>query len=398
MLSEDAIDTLVQPIIDRQESINTYVLEMIAKKLGDIGKLSPSDINRIKILMEMGTDIRKFNKELAKVTGIQEVKIKKLLKAVALDNYMDAKPLYDYRHKSFIPFEKNEKLQKIVNAISNLTAGTYRNISNSKAIGFMVKSGNKLVFKSVSKTYQQVIDEAIQAVKSGVDSRVVIRRAIKQLSDSGLRRAVWESGYTQRLDTAVRRNILDGVHAIQQQIEDEIGKQVGADGKELSVHENSAHDHEPFQGHIFTNEEYANLQSSKDFEDIDGEKFDGVARVIGMWNCRHFAYSIIIGAKPPRYTKKQLQRFIDRNNKGYTLSNGKHLTMYECTQMQRKLETQIRYAKEEQMAMKDSGDSDGVKLARAKVVNLTNQYKNFSKACGLPIKRDRIQISGYQAQ
>ena len=329
MLSEDAIDNLVQPIIDRQESINTYVLQMIAKKLGDINKLSPNDINRIKILMEMGADVRQFNKELAKLTDIQEVKIKQLLKTVALDNYMDAKPLYDYRHKSFIPFEKNGKLQNIVNAVSKITTGTYRNISNSKAIGFLVKDGNKLVFKSVSKTYQKVIDEAIQSVKSGIDSRTAIRRALKQLSDSGLRRAVWESGYTQRLDTAVRRNILDGVHAIQQQIEDEIGKQVGADGKELSVHENSAHDHEPFQGHIFTNEEYENLQSNKDFEDIDGKKFDGVDRVIGQWNCRHFAYSIIIGAKPPRYTKKQLQEFINRNHKGYRLSNGKHLTMYE---------------------------------------------------------------------
>ena len=236
MLSEDAIDNLIQPMIDRQEALNVYALQMIASRLKEVGSLQPSDVKKIKILMNMGTDVRKFNKELSRVSGLQEKEIKHIIKTVAKDNYVDAKPMYDYRHKSYVPFKDNDKLQKIVRAVEKETVGTYRNLSNSRAIGFVYKSPKTKTYKfdSVEKTYQRVIDEAIQSIVSGlVDPRVAIRRALKELSDSGIQRLYWESGYHQRLDTAVRRNILDGVKAINQRVQDEIGEQINADGKEI---------------------------------------------------------------------------------------------------------------------------------------------------------------------
>ena len=158
-------------------------------------------------------------------------------------------------------------------------------------------------------------------------------------------------------------------------------------------------DHEPFQGHIFTNNEWNKLQNSEDFTDVDGNHFTGVQRVIGMWNCYHVAYSIIIAKHKRRYTQQQLDKFIKDNEKGRVLKDGKHLTMYQCTQMQRQLETRIRYAKEEQIVMRTlnnkENNKEGARLARAKVVQLTNEYQIFSKNCGLPIKKDRISIPNY---
>ena len=401
MLSEDAIENLIQPIIDRQEYISNQTIQMIAKRIGEIGTMSPKDVERLKILVMMGADIRKLNKELASLTNLQVRDIKNLIKTVALDSYIDAKPLYDYRHKSFIPFNKNIELKKLVTAIGNVTAKEYLNISNSKATGFLIGNvgdRNNLTFKSIKDTYKIAIDNAIIASKSGiVDYKTAMRKVIKQLTDSGVRRLEWESGYTQRLDTAVRRNLLDGIHAIQQAMEDEIGEQINADGKELSVHKNSALDHEPIQGHIFTNEQWEKLQNNDDFEDVNGKKFSGLDRVIGQWNCRHFAYSIIIGKSKPRYTQKQLDEFIRKNHGGYTLPDGKHLTMYECTQMQRKLETRIRYAKEEQMAYQEANDIIGARKARQKIIRLINEYKIFSKNCGLSAQNDRISVIGYNA-
>lgn len=399
MLSEDAIENLVQPIIDRQEQINIYVIDKIAKRVRDVGNLRPSDINKMKILASMGADIQEMNKEIARLSNKQIIDIKRAIKVVAVESYKDAKPFYNYRHKSYIPFSKNAKLQKIVNAVGNRTAKSYVNLSNSKATGFLIsdsKNPQHLKFKTIDKTYQQVIDKAIQAAQSGVvDTRTAINNAVKELLNSGVRRMYWDSGYTQRLDTAVRRNVLEGIRAINQEIQDETGRQFKADGKELSAHPNSAPDHEPFQGHIFTNKEWDKLQSSEDFTDIDGNHFAGLQRVIGMWNCYHVAYSIIIGAKPRRYTQEQLNKLISDNKQGSTLEDGKHLSMYECTQMQRKLETRIRYAKEEQIVMRTLNNKEGARLARAKVVQLTNEYQIFSKNCGLPIKKDRISIPNY---
>ena len=96
MLNERAVDNLIQPIVTRQESINTYVLSKIALSVREIGQLSPSDINRMKLLVEMGTDIREMNKELARMSNLQVKDIKSLIKNVAIQTNIDAKPLYDY--------------------------------------------------------------------------------------------------------------------------------------------------------------------------------------------------------------------------------------------------------------------------------------------------------------
>lgn len=400
MLSENAIDNLVQPIAERQESINTYVITKIARSVREIGEISPSDINRMRILTQMGVDIRQMNAELARLSGLQVRDIKALIKTVAIRTNLDAKPLYDYRHRSFIPYDKNFKLQQLVNIVGNRTAGTYENLSNSRATGFLIRDPQHpsiLKFQSIDDTYKTVIDEAIQASASGVvDYRTAMRKTLKQLSDSGIRRLSWDSGYTQRLDTAVRRNILEGIRAINQATEDALGEELGCDGKELSVHMNCALDHEPFQGHQFTNKEWEKLQNSEDFQDIQGQRFSGVERIIGIWNCRHIARSIFVGITKPLYTQEKLQQFIDDNHAGYTLPNGKHITMYECTQMQRQMETRIRYAKDEQIVMQQAGNMEAAKLARQKVIQYTRQYKQFSKDCGLPIHKDRAAVSGYK--
>ena len=133
MLSEDAIEKLVRPIIARQEKINEYVVALICKRVKEIGRLLPSDLHRLQRLLKMGADVQKINAEIARQTGYQVQDIKQLIKTVALDGYVDTKPYFDYRHKPFIPFAKNKELMKLVNAVANETANTYINMSKSSA-------------------------------------------------------------------------------------------------------------------------------------------------------------------------------------------------------------------------------------------------------------------------
>lgn len=402
MLSDDAIEKLMQPIIDRQENINNYVVAEIAKKIREIGKLSPSDIYKLERLFKSGADAKRINDEISRLTGLQVKDIKELIKTVAIDSYVDTKPFYDYRHISFLPFEKNKPLQRIVEAISRQTLETYKNLSNTTA--FMIRDlKNPLVLKPtpLAETYQSVIDESVQAVQSGtIDYNSAMRRTLQQLIDSGIRRVNYspESGrrYTKRLDSAVRMNLLDAVRQINQKVQDITGEQYGADGKELSAHPYSAPDHEPFQGRQFTLSNWEKLQNSESFQDVNGNKYLAVERIIGQWNCRHFAWSIIVGFAEPNYTEEQLREWAKKNEEGYTLPNGKKLTMYECTQYQRKLETAIRYAKDGQIAARAADDKELIKKYQRKVNKLSKEYRAFSKACGLSVKRERLTVSGYR--
>lgn len=400
MLSQDTLERLVQPFIDRSEAINLYVIQKIAKRIKQIGELRPSDVFALQRLLLTGSDVRLINKEIARITNLQVREVKKLIRFIAFDAYVDAKPFFDYRKKPYIPFDKNENLQKVIKAWEQITAGTFQNISGSQATGFLIrdlKNPSQLKFQSIGDTYVSVIDEAVQAAQSGVmDYSTAMRRTMKQLVDSGVRRLSWESGYTQRLDSSVRRNLLDGVRGVNQGVQDEVGKQFGADGKEITVHANSAPDHEPVQGRQFTNEEYEKLQNDEPFIDVNGKHYEAIRRAIGTLNCKHFTYSIIVGVSKPIYTEEQLKKFAADNAKGYTLPNGKHLTMYECEQKQRQMETEVRKLKDGQMAAKESGDMDLAKEYQAKINQKTQEYNAFSKACGLSPKPTKMAVAGYK--
>ena len=402
MLSDDALNKLIQPIIDRQENINTWVLQRIAQRIKEIGEVLPSDVQKLIALRNSGADAQQIVKEIARLTQLQVISIQGLVRTVAKDAYASAKPFYDFTSKSYIPYDQNVILKRRVQAMATRTADSYLNITKSQA--FMLrdlKNPKRLIPTPVAQAYQSVIDEAVQAASGGsVDYHTAMRRTLNQLVDSGLRRVTYntETGktYTQRIDTAVRRNLMDGIRGVNQEMQNTVGEEFGANGVEITVHMNPAPDHAEMQGHQFTNKEFDKMQHGENFHDVQGREYTGFERAVGTLNCRHFAISIMIGAVSQNYTDKQLKEILERNEKGYTLPNGKHLTMYECTQCQRQMETNIRRAKDGQIAAKTAGDEQLAREYQVKIDQYTKNYMSFSKDCGLSPKLDKIRVEGYK--
>lgn len=399
MLKDYEIESIIQPFVERQERLNEFVIQQIARSVKTVGSLSKEDVRRLTKLLKLGANAQLVTKEIASVLNTQEKAVKQAIKEVALVTYKDAKPFYDYRHRKQIPFEKNARLQKSVRAVGEQTANTFKNLSNSKAVGFLVRDMKHpagLKFYNVTDTYQSVIDEAVQAVQSGVLSfDTAMRRTLKHLNESGLRRAYWDTGITRRLDSVVRMNILSGVRQINQKVQQQIATEINADGIELSAHSFSAPDHEPIQGRIFTKDNFNRMQSEMSFEDIDGNKYPAMRRPIGEWNCKHFTQAIVIGAHKPTWSADDLQELIDANKAGYTTPSGKHLTMYECEQMQRKYETAIRYAKEGVIMARSAGNTPLLEEYQAKLADLNKQYLQFSKDCRLRVQRNRTYVPNF---
>ena len=163
-----------------------------------------------------------------------------------------------------------------------------------------------------------------------------------------------------------------------------------------------APDHAPIQGHQFTNKQWERLQNHQWFMDVDYKdpyhhnRFSHLERVIGQYNCRHFAYSIIIGVNKPNYTQEQLDEINRQNEEGYTDKTGKHYTKYECSQKMREMETEIRRHKERYLSFQESGDEKSAKEERATVSQLVKEYKAFCQACGLTPQMDRCRVAGYK--
>jgi hypothetical protein len=69
--------------------------------------------------------------------------------------------------------------------------------------------------------------------------------------------------------------------------------------------------------------------------------------------------------------------------------------MYQCTQLQRQYELEIRQAKDAYLAAKELGDNALMTKYRNKVNQSTMEYKTFCESVGFSFKHKNIFVEGY---
>ena len=217
------------------------------------------------------------------------------------------------------------------------------------------------------------------------DYKTSLRQTVKQLADSGIRTVNRESGVSRRADTAARMNILDGVRRLNQEMLLYNGEQFGSDGIELSAHAISAPDHVNVQGRQFSNTEFNKMQDGENCTDINGNTYDGFDRPIGEWNCKHFAFPIVIGISQPVHTDEELSRLKQNSAE-----------KYDAAQEMRRRETEIRKLKDRRMAFSASGNELDAKRTQRELNTALRDYSKFCKRNGLTPKFDRIEVNGYR--
>lgn len=406
MLSDEIIDKLIERLVERIEDVNIYALKDIAKILKELKSLRPSDVHKLIQIMQYGGDYKKIVQKLAEINEVNEKEIYEIFDEVAKTDLQFAEGFYKYRNRGFIPWSSNKELQDQVKAIASMTANEYRNLSNTLAFSRTVNG--EIQYTELSRLYQDIIDKGIIAISQGKSTfDEEMKKTIRELSKSGIKSVNWESGTVRRLDSAVRMNLKTGLRELHNENQRIIGKQIKADGVEITVHSNPAPDHQEAQGRQFTNEEYDKLQSTGYAKDVNGKEINlhrkrirtkdyaESFRPISQYNCYHYSISVVLGVSKPLYTEEQLKEIIDKNNKGFDFE-GKHYTMYQGTQLQREIETAIRREKDTQIMAKASGSQELVEESQAKINQLTSKYAELSKVSGLPTKMERIRVDGYK--
>jgi hypothetical protein len=399
MIDERIIDKLVERLVNRIEEGNTYVLMKIGESIKKVGGLTPTNAIKLQNILKYGGNYDKIVEKLSKITELNVKDIYEIFEEVAKSDYEFAKQFYDYRGVKYIPYEENYILQNEVKALANITVNEYVNFSNTLA--FSKRVNGKIVYSDIARTYQDVIDRAVLSVSQGkttFDDEMY--RVIKELSNSGIKTVDYASGRSVRLDSSVRQHLKGALRNLHNETQSIFGKEFGSDGVEVSVHLNPAPDHEQVQGRQFSKEEFEKFQNNQDSIDYSGKvfskDFEGHdRRSISEYNCYHYIFDIILGVNKPQYSDEELQEIIDNNNDGFEL-DGVHYSNYEGTQLQRKLETEIRKQKDLQIMVKASGVKDLVEESQKKISQLNKKYKELSVVSGLPTKMERMRVSGYR--
>ena len=376
LLNESWIEGLPDNIVDNLETLNNYVVQRICERIRKIGDIGTADAYRLKTAIEYaGADIKAIEKEVARIMGTNQQEIERLFEEVAKENVDFANTFYKARNMDLLQrYTSRSALTSFVDAVKRQALDGTANISNTYMIGF--KRGKQII--PLREYYISTIDRAITYVQTGVvDYQSAMRSTVREMAQSGLRRVTWESGYSRRLDSSARMNILEGVRRLNSQMMEETGREFGADGVEISAHGLCAPDHRDIQGKQYSKEEFERLNRRLD-------------RPIGTLNCQHFITPIILGVSKPVYSRKELAD-INKRSAERIEYKGQKMSLYEASQKQRQMETAIRYAKDERDAMIAAGDKLGAAQARKKSAALGAEYKRFCEQAGLTPRLERTR-------
>lgn len=375
MLTPEQIAALRDAAGQIADPVNDYLIEDIARRIAEAGQLTGTAQYQIWRVQNLGLSQREAKKRLKELLRKSEAEMKVLLTQSAEAGYrfdLDRLPT-----AAAIPFEENPVLQQIVQAAVELAREDFTNITQT--LGMVDPYGNALPLQDA---YRSACDFAFKQVSTGAaDYNTAIRRAVKNLTAMGVRTIDYESGVHTSLEAAVRRSVMGGLGLMQEQIAQYNHDAMGCDGWEISAHAASAPDHEPIQGRQYSDAAYEALNNS-------------LVRRIGTLNCGHTAFPIILGVSTPQYTPEELEKLRTDNEKGVTI-DGRHYTMYEATQVQRRLETAIRTQKRRILADEATGDKDRLLTDRIKYRRLEQEYQRFSNAAGLRTQQERMELAGF---
>ena len=382
-----------------EERLNNRIYktqERVLKELGEVLKqiktIRPSEIYKIRHLLLYGAKKDEILKVIADSMGMTVYDTAQYLDEYARRDYEFAKVYYKANGVPFVSYDNNIFLKSRIDGIIKQINKQNIQLLSTTGLTFIDRYGN-VVTKPMEQAYIEIVDKAIDEIAMGYESfESATEKQLKVLAKNGLQTIEYASGKKRRLDTALRMNVSDYINQIAIEQQRIMGEQFGADGYEISAHIHPAVDHELLQGRQFSIEEYNKLNNGEEARAEDGTviPMDEHRRMIGMFNCKHFAYSIVLGIDNPRYTKEELQEIIDKNEKGFEYE-GEHYTLYEGTQMQRKMETQIRRTGDEIAIQEAYGNKDRVDYLKRYRQAQIDEYHKFNNVSGLKPYYERLR-------
>lgn len=366
MISRDDIDIIAaraDAIADRYRDINTQFLRIVGERIKEIGQLRPKELHQIEQMLAAEQDAQRIINAIAQASDRSKDNLDSMLVQSAQDDLEFSEIYYKYKN---IPVPKaidNERIIAMVEAVSRQASGQLDNLSLTTALKLKTDYGGSGYY-TLASGYKRVVSDAVLAVQNGtVDYNTAIRSTLRSLADSGIKVIEYESGYMRRIDAAARMNILDGVRQINQQMQDIVGEQIGADGVELSAHLECAEDHLPYQGLQYSMEDFERLQAT-------------LKRPIGQWNCRHKRYAIILGVSKPVYSAEDLEQMRRYNRRKITI-DGEQYNIMQARQILNGLASQRQQQQDRLTLYRASGDTLGVAQAQDKITQIDAQYKQI---------------------
>ena len=321
MLTPEQLAHCADDIINLYSQLEEEIVRDIARRIAKTGIMTDTGIWQAQHMQELGTLHSDVLSSVAKYCDRTESELKKLFEdagvtATEYDNEI-------YRQNGLNPksLKVSDVQMQLLEAGFKNTQGNLSNLTLTTAVSSQTSFINacslaELKASSGAFTPQQAIADAIRQVAQ--DGAFVI----------------YPSGHRDRLDVAVRRNVMTGIGQTTGQICLANAQELGCDLMEITAHAGARPSHAAWQGQIVSLSGQRGYLSLSDIGYGTGDGFKG-------WNCRHDWYPYFEGSSR-MYSAKDLEEL---NAKNIEYPDGSMHTLYEAEQQQRAFERKIRATK-----------------------------------------------------
>lgn len=129
MISSTKLNQIAYKMAQAFEEINDEYIELMAKHVKDMGRLSATDMHRLEQMNKMDANIAHINKKLRQQCNLTVLQLDKLYKESGLSVYDDMDVFYSAKGVKQVPFEQNRRIQEYIQSVNSLTYGTFENLS-----------------------------------------------------------------------------------------------------------------------------------------------------------------------------------------------------------------------------------------------------------------------------
>jgi hypothetical protein len=329
MLTSDYLDSISNPILALYHSYEDSIIADISRRIMKMGVPTPTAAWQLQRLVESGGVYDNALREIAKLTGKSEAELRRLFRAAGVRSMRFDDSIYRAAGLDPLPLNLSTAMAQVLKIGLERTNNLMKNLTQTTAL-----SAQQSFISGADLAYQHVVTGSMSYDQA-------IRQAIKSVGASGLE-IVYPSGRRDKLDVAMRRAVLTGVGQTAAHLQLARMDEMGADLIATSMHVGARPEHQLWQGKVFsrsgTHPKYKHFETEAGYGTVTG--------LAGV-NCRHSFYPFFEGISQDAYDKATRD---EAENKTVTY-NGKQISAYEASQIQRSYERRVRYFKRQELAL-----------------------------------------------
>lgn len=382
MLTPEQLAHCADDILELYSKLEEAIVRDIARRVAKTGTMTDTAIWQAQHMHELGTLNADILSSISKYSGKCESELKKLFEDAAITATEYDNEIYRANGLNPKSIKVSDTQLQILEAGYKKTQGNLSNLTLTTAVSSQTSFINTCSLAE------------LKASSGAFTPQQAIADAIKQVAQDGAF-VIYPSGHRDRLDVAVRRNVMTGIGQTTGQICLANARELGCDLMEITAHAGARPSHSYWQGQVVSLSGRKGYLSLSDIGYGSGDGFKG-------WNCRHDWYPYFEGSTR-MYDEEKLKQ-MDAKNIQYP--DGSMHTLYEAEQKQRAYERKIRESKRILAAYDESiknADDEAIKKAyqnifnkeSVKLKNREAELNNFCDKTGLLKRNDRVQKYGF---